>query len=261
MSGVNQLRKFQIKDGEITRAKLQPDFLEGSNLDLTGGNADATLTGLAPAVNPSDVVIKSQLDALSSNLAGGVQLRDDLAGNADLTGNATGNPYADAGNGYIKGDKFVITSDGNITVSDGTIEVKAGDAIIFRNDVASDAAVTLADIYKVDNTESADIVRSSQVVDNLTSTSSTDVLSALQGKTLKDLIDAINAVQEVRGEAHDIVNAADTVTLANTPIAGTLIVFRNSARTVDFTLAGNVVTLTNPASEAGECVIVDYKHL
>jgi len=279
----SEIRKFQIKDGQVSREKLEVDFLKGADLDLTGGNNDAHLI-VKDGVNADHAASYGQLQALQSNIAGGVQLRDGLAGSADLTGNTTGNTYADANNGYIKGDKFIITADGNLQLSDGTLEVKSGDAIIIKNDVAADTALALADVYKVDNTESADIIRASQVVDDLTSTSSTDVLSSGQGKVLDDKIgvntaaialnttatannlasiQALQAIMEVCGEEHSLVNAGDTATLANTPIAGTLKVWRNGIRigAADYTLAGTTLTLANPVSEAGECIIVDYKHL
>ena len=50
-----------LKDKTLTRDKIVDDFLEGSDLNLTNGNEDATLTGLKPGDQPSSAVVLSQL--------------------------------------------------------------------------------------------------------------------------------------------------------------------------------------------------------
>lgn len=262
---VTQIRNFQIKDQTITREKLVLDFLNGSDLDLTNGNNNATITGLSQGVNPKDAVNKEQLDAFIASVNGGVQLRGPLAGAADLTGNSTGNAYADGGAGYIKGDKFIITSDGSITVSDGSIAVNNGDSLMILNDVASDAAITLADVFKIDNTESADILREADVVDNLTSTSVVDPLSANQGRVLDLRLAALEALgSEICGEAATFTAGTSSATIANTPLAGTLKVYRNGLRLCegvsgDYTVSGTTITFADQL-EAGEIVLLDYRN-
>lgn len=58
-----QIRNAQIKDNTIEVGKLVDNFLAGANWDISGGAADATITGLAPGVNPTDAVNFSQLAA------------------------------------------------------------------------------------------------------------------------------------------------------------------------------------------------------
>ena len=91
--------------------------------------------------------IKAYVDA---KIAGGIIYRGTLSGSANLTGTSTGNVYIDAGNGYVKGDLFVISSDGTLTTSTGTnIEVVAGEEMFILNDVATNAAITDADVEKI----------------------------------------------------------------------------------------------------------------
>jgi len=253
----------QIKDQTFTRSKLVLDFLEGTDLDLTNGAANATLTGLADGVNPTDAVTKQQLDALAGSISSGLLLRGDLAAPADMTGTSTGNTYIDAGNGYSNGDKFIITADGNLTVSDGTIAVNTGDAIIIKNDVATNGAIVLADVFKVDNTESPDILREADVVDSLTSTSIVDPLSANQGRILNDRLAIIEGYGiPVYNEQPTVTAGIATVTLANTPVAGTDLVYLNGLRQCkgagnDYTIAGTTITFANNL-QTGDVVVVDY---
>lgn len=271
----SKLRNFQIEDGQIQRNHLEADFLGGTDLDLTGGNGDATL--LVPAATlPDQVVNFSQIQAITAGLANGLNLQGDVTVPADISGAATGNAFIDANGGYSKGDLFCIKGNGDLTLSDGSISFNAGDKFYVINDVPSNAAITVADISKQDNTESADILRDADVVDNLTSTDVMAVLSANQGRILDEkiiatvaatllntnAIAAINAITPVRGEEHEITAATDTITLDFTPNAGSLVVYRNTARmsNSDWSLAGNVVTISNPDSEAGECFFFDYEH-
>ena len=255
------IRTAQIRDNQITRAKLVANFLEGSDLNLTDGNNDATLTGLKPGVNNKDAVNVEQLNAAISAITGVKTLQGPISGAADLTSNTTGNTYADGSNEYKAGDVFQISADGNLTVSDGTIEVKNGDEIVILNDTA-DAGITLADVFKIDNTESTDILRTGNIEDSLTSNSTSDVLSANQGLVIKALIDAIN--RRVIGEQVDITLNAQTATLANNPILSTLSVELNGLRLAASQYSvtgGNVVTIAAPLStEAGDCLIFDYNY-
>lgn len=264
--GVSKLRTFQIKDQSITREKLALDFLNGSNLDITNGNANATFTGLAQGVNPTDAVNVAQLNAAISGFTGGVNLRGGLGGAADLTADSTGNAYADGAPGYQIGDKFYITSDGSLTVSDGTLAVNQGDVLVINKDIADDANIVLADLIKIDNTESADILREADVIDNFLSTSAIAPLSANKGKELNDRLSLIEATgQEVCNETPAVVAASSTVTIANTPKAGSLKVYRNGQRlcegvlpNADYSVTGTTITFDEQFA-ADETVQLDYR--
>jgi len=270
MARTGQLRAFQIGQGQVTRGNLRVNFLEGAVLDLTNGANDATIAGLREAVNPTEPVVFSQFLALQQSIAGGVQNRMDIPGNANLTGNSTGNTYADGSDGYMAGDKFLIASTGSLVVSDGVIPVNVGDAIMIRSDIASDSAIAVADVFKIDNTESADLLRESDIVDDLSSVSVVDPLSANQGMILGNRIAAIEALGvEVFGETPTITAGQAVVTAANTPIVGTLRVYRNGQRlcpaatladlpTSDYFANGTSVTFSENL-EADEVVILDYR--
>lgn len=209
----------QIQDSTITRAKIVADFLEGSNLDLTGGNNDATLTGLANGVANDDAVNKGQMDAaISAAITGGMT----YIGTLDAS--AVGSQLDDRN----KGDFFLISAAGTI---DG-LDFSIGDHLVVSDNITGSAYTGKID--KIDNTESDDIIRSGDVVDDLT-TGGTDVpLSAEQGKVLKGLTDA-NAKrlnERVFGE-----NPARTIgsptlpALANIPVTnGALRVYLNGLR-------------------------------
>ena len=256
---VTQIRNAQIQDQTLERQKLVLDFLAGADLNLTNGNNDATITGLSDGVNPNDAVNFSQLQAALAALTGSVQLRGGLDGASDLTANLTGNAYADGGTQFLAGDFFDITSDGDIVVSDGVVSVNAGDAIKILND-ATDATITVADIFKIDNTEAADILRSANVVDNLMSMSATNVLSANQGMILDG---RIVALEQCETEEFSVTADGETFTLANAPLAGlkNRQVYLNGLRLAsgEYTIVGSVLTITTPPTEIGDCVQIDYR--
>lgn len=72
--------------------------------------------------------------------------RKGLAGNADLTGNSTGNAYLDGGSTMSAGDWFYITSNGTLTTNTGTnIAVSANDHVYINNDT-TDSTIVDADL-------------------------------------------------------------------------------------------------------------------
>lgn len=255
-----KIRNGQILDGTIERVKLVADFLNGSNWNISDGNNNATITGLADGVGNNDAVNVQQLNAAIAALTGVKTLRGPLAGGSDLTGNSTGNTYIDNTTDYKAGDVFQISSDGVITVSDGTLAVNNGDEIVILND-ASEAGIVLADLFKIDNTEATDILRTGNIEDSLTSSSTSDVLSANQGLVLKGLIDVLNQFET---EEFTAATPAQTFTLTNAPLAGlkNRMVYLNGLRlsSGEYTIAGAVLTITAPTIIAGDCVVVDYRY-
>jgi hypothetical protein len=164
----------QSQDGTLVKGKLKADFLEGGNLNLTDGNNDATITGLAAGVNPTDAVNKAQLDALT--IEGGMTYRG-IIDASDATGAAL--------DGASKGDFFYVSVG-------GTLDGKAfsvTDHLVVNADITDFDVDGAGKIDKVDNTESLDLLRDSDIVDDLTTGGSANVLSAEQGKVLKGLVD------------------------------------------------------------------------
>lgn len=259
----------QIKNTTIPREDLVLDILGASDWDLSNGAKNATIKGLKDGVLDDSPATVKQLNDLAALVEASIVLRGTLVAPADMTGTATGNAYIDAGNGYSAGDKFFISGSGNITVSDGTLAVNSGDSITVQNDVGTNAAITLADLHKTDNTESPDIIRTGDVVDNLTSSGITTFpLSANQGFILKGLIDGLDALVNSRTYGEELTVTHNSPTLsatANTPIAGTLRVYLNGMRMLqgsgnDYTITGNVITMEYNLKN-NDVVQVDYERL
>lgn len=163
--------EIQSQDASLTKEKLVADFLNGSNLNLTDGNNNATITGLANGVNPTDAVTKQQLDALT--IDGGMTYRGVIDA-SDATGAAL--------DGASKGDYFYVSVSGTL---DG-LDFQVTDHLVVNADITDFDVDGAGKIDKVDNTESSDILRDSDIVNDLTTGGSTNVLSAEQGKVLKD---------------------------------------------------------------------------
>jgi hypothetical protein len=242
----------QIKVNSIDRIKLVLDFLGGVDWDITNGIGNATITGLKDGVNPRDAVNVQQLQVAVSGLSGGLEYK----GSLDASAIGTTLDNAEKGDFYVIGTAGVIAG----------IDFQVGDHLIINKDVVG--TPTAVDIEKIDNSEALDIIRAANVVDNLTSTSSTDVLSAGQGKILKDLIDALSAQvhTKVYGEAPTVTTGLAVVSATNNlPIMGTLRVYLNGLRMAegagcDYTVnySTGVITFEYPL-QANDYVAVDYE--
>ena len=260
--------QHQILINSVDRDRLVQNFLNGTDWDITGGAGNATITGLKDAVNASDAVTKSQLDSLAALVEQSIVLRGTLNAPADMTGTSTGNAYIDAGNGYSVGDKFLIGASGLLTVSDGTLAVNAGDSITILTDRANNADIVLADIHKTDNTESPDILRTGDVIDNLSSTDTDKPLSANQGKVVNDKVIAINnaRLEPVRGEVlTGTVGSAVLSDLANVPYNAKVSLYiggeyQSEGSGNDYTISGKTITLENPLWYAHN-IRVDYEYV
>lgn len=262
---VTQIRNLQIKDQTIELAKLVSNFLNGADWNITNGANDATITGLSDGVNPRDAVTKAQLDSLAASVAGGLVFRGGLAAGSDLSGNSTGNPYLDGGVGVVKGDFFFITTSGNITDGTNNLPVNTGDMLIANKDVATDAAIDVStDFVLIDNTESPDILRTGDVVDNLTSTATDAPLSANQGRVLDQrLVTIENRGIPVFGEAGVVTSGQAAIgALNNAPVSGSERVYLNGLRMErgsgnDYQISGATITFEYTLT-ATDKVLVDY---
>ena len=263
---ITQIRaSSQVLDTTLTRSKLKLDFLEASDLNLTNGANNATITGLKDGVNAQDAVTVSQLNALATSLSAGLIYRGSLAAGADLSSNSTGNAYLDSTAGLKAGDFFLISGNGTITDGVQTLAVNSGDMIVANKNRASDAILNVAaDFDVIDNTEASDILRTSDVVNNLTSTVTDKPLSAAQGKVLNDRLVAVEGFGiPVYGESLTVTNGSAVVSsLANTPVVGSVQVYLNGLRMAvgagnDYTIAGAVITFQYTLT-SGDVVVVDY---
>jgi hypothetical protein len=248
----------QIQNATITRAKILADFLAGSDLDITGGNNDATITGLANGANAADAVNFAQMNAaIAAAATGGMTYLGTIDASAITT-------QLDA---RTKGDFFLVSAA-------GTVDGKAfsiGDHMVVNADITDFSVDGAGKIDKIDNTESDDILRDTDVVNDLTTGGTAVPLSAQQGVVLKGLTDG-----NAKRIAERIFNEVPTVTdgspilaaLANLPVtAVTLRLYRNGMRMLegsgnDYQLvaATGVVTFEYNLKTKDQ-VIADYEYV
>lgn len=245
----------QIKNFTVLKEDLVLDFLGGSNWDISNGGANATITGLADGVNATDAATKGQLDAALAGLNAGLEYK----GVFDAS---TPSPDLDA-QANSKGDFYKVSVAGTYL----GISLAVGDMLYFNKDVPALTTVTAADLDKIDNTESPDLLRDADIVDSLLSTDATKVLSANQGYVLKGLIDALDAEVNTRAYSENKTitnNSAVLPALVNTPVAGTERVYLNGLRMErgagnDYTISGSVITFEYPM-KTNDKVLVDYEY-
>ena len=178
------------------------------------------------------------------------------------------------------GDMFYVSVSGTILT---TVELLVGDMIIINKDVTGTPVA--ADIDKIDNTESPDILRQGQV-DNSTlvyadstlhiknsGVTATQIADDAVGKAKLNVDVAGNGIKQETDGALSVdfakevfvATASQTVfTLAATPVSGSEDVFLNGLLQVggvdlDYTISGAVITFAGtPALHVGEVVVVKY---
>jgi hypothetical protein len=116
----------------------------GTNTTLATHANRAILDGITNV--GSGAIITSAERGLIASMSGSTNYRGGLAGNADLTGNSTGNTYLDGGTDILVGDLFVVTSNGTLTTNTGTnIAVVIGDHVYIEN-TTTDSTIVDGDI-------------------------------------------------------------------------------------------------------------------
>ena len=111
----------QIIDHTIPVAKLENDFLNAVNWNITNGNNNATITGLADPINSRDVPTKQYVDNLVQGIKGQFVARVRAQANvAALTGAQTIDGVA-----LVDGDNVLLDSQ-TTTTEDGLYTVRAG---------------------------------------------------------------------------------------------------------------------------------------
>jgi len=246
----------QILDRSIGTIDLEQNFLNGADWNITNGSGTATITGLKDGANAADAVNKSQLDALAAAIGSPMRYK----GLLDVT---TPTPDLDALDN-LTGDYYVISVGG--TYLGKTWHVN--DHLIVNKDVAAGTTITAADVDKIDNTESADILRTGDVIDNLTSTDADKPLSANQGKVVNDKVVAMNSarLEPVIGEVLTGSVGSDTLsTLAHTPYNSEIALFIGGQRLMagsgnDYTVTGTTVTLEYSLWYQHN-IVVDYNYI
>jgi hypothetical protein len=243
----------QIKISSIDIGRLKSNFLEGA--DWVIGANDATITGIRDGSSAQDVATYGQLQTAIASLQAQFGSGLDYKGVLDASDDT-----AFVAASHTKGDFYKITVAGTVA----GVTVSVGDMVIVNKDVAAGAIVS-GDIDVIDNSESADILKLADIVDNLSSTDTDKALSANQGKVLKDEIDTL-ATQvriPVYGEVLAVTAGLPALpAFANTPIAGSQQVYLNGLRVRegagnDYTISGSVVTFEYNL-QAGDQVEADY---
>lgn len=150
--------------------------------DLTTGGADKVLSA------EQGKALKGLIDAM----AGGLQYKGvfDIENGQEL--NLTTTPEIN-GTSVKKGDFYLINckaTNGEGELSDGTnkFKVNTGDMVIFNKDVEKTSIQLPADIDKIDNTESDDILRTANISTAADFTQDQDKL--VTRKAIKDYVEA-----------------------------------------------------------------------
>ena len=112
--------KRQSENQTLNWEKLELDFLNGSDFNLTNGNNDATITGLKNGVSANDAVNYQQLMTLVTGRAWKAPVRVLSDGDTTLTGIQTID-----GVSLVAGDRIACFSQ-TTTTQDGVYEVASG---------------------------------------------------------------------------------------------------------------------------------------
>jgi len=114
----------QVLDGTLNWEKLESDFLDGQDLNLTNGNNNATLTGVKDPVNDRDVATKAYVDTLAQGLKSQDTARVRAQGDvASLSGLQTVDGVAlQDGDQILLDQQSTSTEDGLYIVRSGTWE-------------------------------------------------------------------------------------------------------------------------------------------
>jgi hypothetical protein len=171
----------QSQDGSLPISKLFADFLGGSNWNITNSNNNATISGLGAGTANNDAVNKGQMDAaIAAAVTGAMSYKGTLDA-SDATGAAL--------DGSAIGDFYLVTVAG---VLDG-IAFNIGDHLVVNSAITDFDVDGAGKIDIVDNTEANDILRDSDIIDDLTTGGTDKVLSAQQGVVIKGLIDNLQS--------------------------------------------------------------------
>lgn len=254
----NQIRgNEQIMPNTFDRGRLVLDFLEGTPLDLTNGNNNATITGLSAGSSANDAVNVAQLNAAIAAIAGGALLPVATLSTTNETLSGLGQTI----NGHVvaDGDRIAIVAQSTST-EDG-IYVAASGAWTRSVDVGVGVDVA-GRIFSVEQGTEADTVWifTNDAGSGVAGTDDLTVLKVSES-TPADPTEACD-------EEPTVTNGSPTVTLANTPVVDSYKVYLNGQRMRegsghDFTISGAVITFEyNLKNTPGNLdhVQVDYKH-
>jgi len=128
--------KTQSLDNSLDKAKLEADFLNGGNLDLTNGNNDATITGLKAGTTTYDAVNYGQLTALINGLHWQQSVKLLASGDVTLSGSQTIDGVATSDGDRIGCFSQATSTQDGIYIADSGAWTRASD-FATGDDVAS----------------------------------------------------------------------------------------------------------------------------
>ncbi len=250
----------QIQDLSINREKLNSNFLDGVDLNITDGNNDATITWLSSPVNPNDAVNKTYVDLLVDG-----SLKAPEGYDPTVTSDY---PLTYGGDPIQAGDSFRITADGSM----GTRTVNVEDLLIAIVDWAgattdADWMVAESNRSQATETELGLLKISTQVIADA-GTNDTDAITPLKLATYLSNAGIVKVDPEYFGEAPVVTGGSAVLpALSNLGTSGVqnVRVYLNGQRQEvgsgnDYTiaLATGVITF-NANLSATDVVLVDYQ--
>ena len=246
----------QSQDNTLVRSKLVSDFLEGSDLNLTNGSNNATITGLKSPINDHDVVIKSYVDGLIDPV---LKSPDDW----DASVGTYPTEYKEAV--VSNGDTFLITAAGTM----GTTVVNVGDFLVAKSDAPGqvDANWFVLESNRDQATETikgvAKIATDGQVA------------AGTDDETIVTPVKLATAISNIVGPAWKKelftltdadINTNGYINLTETPFENSTILMLNGlvqyeGATFQYTISEKQVTLVTPSDwSVGDVVLVQYQY-
>jgi len=239
---------------------LESDFLNGADWDITGGNNDATITGVVDPSNALDVANKRYVDGLVDG-----SLKQPEAYDPTVTGNY---PTTYGGNAIEAGDSYRITAP-QAGIGDGARDVNTEDLLIALVDTPSATVSTdwmVAESNRDQATETqmgvAEIATQAEVdagVDDLRFVTPAK-LTALVGKTTRYANELHTTTVVASGNT--LYTLANVGTHATEAVKNVCLYFDSDRMTVgvDYTVAGatGVITVLFDVT-AGRQLVCDYE--
>lgn len=216
---------------DLSIASASADYLTYDNTTgQFGANVDTTVTASSTNLVTSGAVES----AIAAAIVGGVTYKGTwtITGQTDFSGITL--PVK-------KGDLFYVTGTGPVTI--GGIEWNAGDYLLVNDDVAAGGSLT-GKVEKIDNTESADIVKlnATQTLTNKTINADDNTITDLETDNFKS-----GVIQTaVRAES----SASDTAIASEKAVATAI---------KDFITASSTDTLTNKTIDGDDNTIQDLQ--
>jgi hypothetical protein len=210
--------RVAIESGDTVDGKSGDVVLYTGRPSGTGNSGNVQLIAGIPTGTGSRGLIQLSADANDARLVNQPDGTNDLAiatvGYTDsaidaaLVGGMTYQGSIDCStigtqlDGASKGDFFIVSVGG--TVDGSTYSI--GDHLVVNADITT-FVDNQGDLDIIDNTEASDIIRTSDIIDDLVTGGTQDALSAEQGKTLKGLVDdlqvEVDAIETGVGLATD----------------------------------------------------------